>query len=296
MYSKIIDEPMDLGTMAKKVDNFQYKCFAAFEYDIELICRNCCHYNGSNTIFYRLGQDYRAKTTPWLKQIAKKIKEERINTATGSFIFDFNPNLTMQFHTGTFLGENEEPDTRAEYDFHISLYNNLQRRQNELEGEKNSSAKTKLIKQCRQDQVRVKRVLQKLGHDFDAIEQEQEKMDLCQDQSVPKSSDEPNNKPNNDVIENEATPPPLPLPQSIDESGLEVVNGNHHYDVTTKEEICPAGPKIEENGNSIETNSEHSEKGEVSIQTSGSTNGLQDFQPLDLVWAKCSGKRVVTLL
>ena len=98
MYSKIIDEPMDLGTMAKKVDNFQYKCFAAFEYDIELICRNCCHYNGSNTIFYRLGQDYRAKTTPWLKQIAKKIKEERINTATGSFIFDFNPNLTMISH------------------------------------------------------------------------------------------------------------------------------------------------------------------------------------------------------
>ena len=87
MYSKIIDEPMDLGTMSKKVDNFQYKCFAAFEYDIELICRNCCHYNGSNTIFYRLGQDYRSKTTPWLKQIAKKIKEERINTATGEFLF-----------------------------------------------------------------------------------------------------------------------------------------------------------------------------------------------------------------
>ena len=52
MYSKIIDEPMDLGTMSKKVDNFQYKCFQEFEYDVELICRNCCHYNGSQgTIF-----------------------------------------------------------------------------------------------------------------------------------------------------------------------------------------------------------------------------------------------------
>ena len=88
MYSKIIDEPMDLGTMAKKIDNFQYKCFAAFEYDVELICRNCCHYNGTNTIFYRLGQDYRTRTQPWLKQIAKKIKEERINTATGEIFYE----------------------------------------------------------------------------------------------------------------------------------------------------------------------------------------------------------------
>ena len=83
MYSKIIDEPMDLSTMAKKIDNYQYKCFAAFEYDVELICRNCCHYNGSSTIFYKLGQEYRTKTLPFLKNVAKKIKEERFNTATG---------------------------------------------------------------------------------------------------------------------------------------------------------------------------------------------------------------------
>ena len=83
MFSKIIDEPMDLGTMSKKIDNFQYKCFAAFEYDIALIWRNCCHYNDSTTIFYRLGMDYKSKTTAWLKNIAKKVKEERFNTATG---------------------------------------------------------------------------------------------------------------------------------------------------------------------------------------------------------------------
>ena len=40
MYSKIIDFPMDLGTMEKKVENFKYKCFAEFEYDVDLIAKN----------------------------------------------------------------------------------------------------------------------------------------------------------------------------------------------------------------------------------------------------------------
>ena len=86
MYSKIIDEPMDLGTMSKKIDNFQYKCFAAFEYDIALICRDCCRYNDSSTILYRLGMNYKSKTTTWLKNIAKTVKEERFNTATGEVL------------------------------------------------------------------------------------------------------------------------------------------------------------------------------------------------------------------
>ena len=173
---------------------------------------------------------------------------------------------------GTFLGDNEEPDTRAEYDFHISLYNNLQRRQVELENEKNSSAKTKLLKQCRQDQVRVKRVLQKLGHDFDAIEEEQEKMEtvMCDQPSVKE--------------EEKAKPELEELESAVSLNG----NGHAHYEVKKEDlEICPPGPKIEENGN-IETNSEHSEK-ETSHSVS-TTNGLQDFQPLDLVWAKCSGE------
>lgn len=84
MYSKIIDYPMDLGTMEKKVENMKYRCLASFEYDIELIARNCQHYNGSATIFYKLGKDLQIKAAPILKQ-ARKLSEQ-YNTRTGKSI------------------------------------------------------------------------------------------------------------------------------------------------------------------------------------------------------------------
>ena len=74
MYSKIIDFPMDLGTMEKKVENFKYKCFAEFEYDVELIGKNCQHYNSASTIFHKLGKEFEQKASPILKQ-ARKLAE-----------------------------------------------------------------------------------------------------------------------------------------------------------------------------------------------------------------------------
>ena len=72
----------------------------------------------------------------------------------------------------TFLAEGVEMDTKPEYDFHLDWYSRLAQRQADLEKEKNGSTKTKLLKQCKQDQVKVKRILQKLGHDFEADEVE----------------------------------------------------------------------------------------------------------------------------
>ena len=98
MYSKIIDYPMDLGTMEKKVENMKYRCFAAFEHDVELIARNCQHYNAAVTIFYKLGKELQTKATPILKQ-ARKLSEQ-YNTRTGknfSFFFQTWP-LCVRVH------------------------------------------------------------------------------------------------------------------------------------------------------------------------------------------------------
>lgn len=81
MYSTIIKTPMDLGTMAKKVDNLRYSSFAEFEFDVDLIAKNCMHYNGAATIFYKIGKDLQMKATPILKSARKLVCQ--YNTKTG---------------------------------------------------------------------------------------------------------------------------------------------------------------------------------------------------------------------
>ena len=50
-YSAIIKEPMDLGTMMKKVENKEYKNFIEFQKDFKLIAKNCLEFNGANSIY-----------------------------------------------------------------------------------------------------------------------------------------------------------------------------------------------------------------------------------------------------
>ena len=74
------------------------------------------------------------------------------------------------------MADGVEMDTKPDYDFHLNWYSRLAQRQADLEKEKNGSRKTTmqviysslLLKECQQDQVKVKRILQKLGHDFEA--------------------------------------------------------------------------------------------------------------------------------
>mgnify|MGYP003342329468 CR=1 FL=1 len=80
---------MAFATMDKKVANSEYKCFAAFEYDVNLILRNCMHYNGNATIFYKIAKDMEIKAQPMLREARKLAK--KYNTVTGYFLLiDFN--------------------------------------------------------------------------------------------------------------------------------------------------------------------------------------------------------------
>lgn len=47
-YYQVIDKPMDLSTMQKKMDNNEYKTPADFAADIRLIIQNCLTYNSSD--------------------------------------------------------------------------------------------------------------------------------------------------------------------------------------------------------------------------------------------------------
>jgi bromodomain-containing protein 7/9 len=52
-YHEIIKNPMDFGTIRKKLAKGAYACFEQFEKDVLLISTNAMHYNASDTIYYK---------------------------------------------------------------------------------------------------------------------------------------------------------------------------------------------------------------------------------------------------
>ena len=51
-YSLIIKNPMDLGTMKKKIDAFEYTNVMEYRDDLIIMCENCMTYNKPDTIYY----------------------------------------------------------------------------------------------------------------------------------------------------------------------------------------------------------------------------------------------------
>lgn len=51
-YSRIISHPMDLRTMASKVENNQYPSVNEFKDDFVLMCTNAVTYNAPDTVYY----------------------------------------------------------------------------------------------------------------------------------------------------------------------------------------------------------------------------------------------------
>lgn len=57
-YSSIIKNPMDLGTIGKKLEANQYPDYESFYEDLKLIVKNCKIYNPKGTDIYRLGLEF----------------------------------------------------------------------------------------------------------------------------------------------------------------------------------------------------------------------------------------------
>ena len=56
-YPKIITEPMDISTVEKKIQDFQYNSFAEFEGDMRKIWRNALKYNPAHTQIHEMTLD-----------------------------------------------------------------------------------------------------------------------------------------------------------------------------------------------------------------------------------------------
>jgi bromodomain-containing factor 1 len=54
-YPKIVEKPMDLSTMRKKLDNREYPTASKFHDDFKLMIRNCFAFNPSGTLVNQAG-------------------------------------------------------------------------------------------------------------------------------------------------------------------------------------------------------------------------------------------------
>jgi len=70
-YHEVIPEPMDLGTMQRKLETGKYRRLDEVERDLDLIWRNCFTYNPTNSIYYREAarmQKWALKRVQWARQ------------------------------------------------------------------------------------------------------------------------------------------------------------------------------------------------------------------------------------
>ncbi|KAK8812323.1 hypothetical protein WA158_007557 [Blastocystis sp. Blastoise] len=77
-YPKIIKQPMDLGTVSKKLSNGEYKDIHEFAFDMRLIWRNCMTYNDDESDIYADAKSLSKQFEEGFAQIAKEVGIEDV--------------------------------------------------------------------------------------------------------------------------------------------------------------------------------------------------------------------------
>ncbi|KAJ1730101.1 hypothetical protein LPJ61_003199 [Coemansia biformis] len=94
-YRDVITEPMDLGTVRRKLLDGAYGTVDAFERDLGLVVNNCLRYNKPATYFYRLGSRIKSHIARLMVDARRRIAELPINPATGCLAIPVNPEIFM---------------------------------------------------------------------------------------------------------------------------------------------------------------------------------------------------------
>ncbi|XVF41264.1 hypothetical protein PTKIN_Ptkin01aG0266800 [Pterospermum kingtungense] len=100
-YYDVIKEPMDFGTIAKKLNEGSYQTLEQFEHDVFLVSNNAMLFNASNTVYYRQARA--------LKELATRLfhilKTDPENFETEAFIRRAGPGRRIKAE-GTILNCN----------------------------------------------------------------------------------------------------------------------------------------------------------------------------------------------
>ena len=75
-YLQVIKNPMDLGTIKKKLRTNQYPSIDDFVSDIKLVCDNAITFNGKNSMLGMIADDIMNMTTKWQNNLSSCYEEQ----------------------------------------------------------------------------------------------------------------------------------------------------------------------------------------------------------------------------
>jgi len=300
LYSKIITSPMAFATMERKVTNSEYKCFAAFEYDVNLILRNCMHYNGNSTIFYKLAKDMETKAQPMLRDARKLAK--KYNTVTGQHLQPgdkFDQKEAEVEHIRGVLGDlrkclrkaqkspssKHQKKTVQKLTADIKIFERRLRTMGVEEFETSSPKKAKLEENKNEEED------DEFKNEPDTETEEPQEETVEDGQAVDDETKDEVESADDDVKEEPDESPPVengettPLTE-VHENGQELKDPE---EPTLKKELANGTVKEPAENELSQFIEEDSNDSQEEIKSSNKKIDLRNFQPLDTVWAKCKG-------
>ncbi|KAL9545001.1 hypothetical protein MBANPS3_007349 [Mucor bainieri] len=92
-YYDVIEEPMSFSEIQEKLALHQYSTVDEFEYDLNLIWKNCLFYNKKETLYYKLAQKLQKQAEELLTVAHHDFKELQIRNETGALDVDIDPDI-----------------------------------------------------------------------------------------------------------------------------------------------------------------------------------------------------------
>lgn len=183
-YLDVIKNPIDLGTMRKKLKQGEYSTLEELEDDFDLMCRNCLTYNNKETIFYRAG--VRMKDAGGIIFRAARRELERAGLIEAGKSEDAIA-AAIDNEIRDILKGKPSFDGIKQLEALLTKVNTL----------KNGQAKQKRIRVIKADIAKIKKTLGK-----EAPESDTEKMDISTNSLVTT----PINSPNKHIVNNSTSP------------------------------------------------------------------------------------------